>query len=171
VGCGEHGYCTSVGVRIACTLNGWWADGNAQFNCEDGLLLPPAAFAVCRGQAIARDLVAAGMQEGRFTVHAPFLPSHFGSHHTKCFLLEYVHGLRVIIHTANLIYPDCNNKSQAVYCQDFPPKDDQSPVVRGSSVAMPASRHLLLLEKMLLAHLACMQLDPARTPHTAVLRV
>lgn len=31
------------------------------------------------------------------------------------------HGIRVAIHTANLIYPDCNNKSQAIYTQDFPP--------------------------------------------------
>lgn len=27
-------------------------------------------------------------------------------------MVEYEHGLRVIVHTANLIYCDCNNKTQ-----------------------------------------------------------
>lgn len=31
---------------------------------------------------------------------------------SKAFLIEYERGLRVIILTANAIYPDCNNKSQ-----------------------------------------------------------
>jgi hypothetical protein len=31
---------------------------------------------------------------------------------SKAFLVEYERGLRVIIFSANDIYPDCNNKSQ-----------------------------------------------------------
>lgn len=31
---------------------------------------------------------------------------------SKAFIIEYERGLRVVIFTANAIYPDCNNKSQ-----------------------------------------------------------
>lgn len=31
---------------------------------------------------------------------------------SKAFLIEYERGLRVVIFSANAIYPDCNNKSQ-----------------------------------------------------------
>ena len=41
-------------------------------------------------------------------------------------LLVYPHGLRVIIHTANLIYVDWNNKTQGLWMQDFPLKDEHS---------------------------------------------
>lgn len=37
--------------------------------------------------------------------------------------LVYPRGVRVIVHTANLIYVDWNNKSQALWMQDFPWKD------------------------------------------------
>ena len=49
--------------------------------------------------------------------------------------MQYERGLRVVVHTANLIYPDCNNKSQGVWWQDFPLKDSQSPEVGCTSVA------------------------------------
>lgn len=35
---------------------------------------------------------------------------------------RYNKGVRVIIHTANLIYADCNNKTQGIWWQDFPEK-------------------------------------------------
>lgn len=35
-------------------------------------------------------------------------------------LLVYPRGVRVIVHTANLIYVDWNNKSQGLWMQDFP---------------------------------------------------
>ena len=38
-------------------------------------------------------------------------------------LLVYPLGVRVIVHTANLIYVDWNNKSQALWMQDFPWKE------------------------------------------------
>lgn len=43
-----------------------------------------------------------------------------------------------------MIYPDCNNKTQAVWWQDFPPKDDQSPatVRRLQTMAVLASSSL-----------------------------
>lgn len=34
-------------------------------------------------------------------------------------LLVYPQGVRIIVHTANLIYVDWNNKSQGLWMQDF----------------------------------------------------
>ena len=52
-------------------------------------------------------------------VVAPEVPP-YGTHHSKLFFLQYDRGIRIIIHTANLVYCDFNNKSQSVYVQDFP---------------------------------------------------
>lgn len=41
-------------------------------------------------------------------------------------LLVYPQGLRVVVHTANLIHVDWNNKSQGLWMQDFPWKDDDN---------------------------------------------
>lgn len=48
---------------------------------------------------------------------------------SKAFVILFERGVRVVVHTANLIYPDCNNKTQALYTQDFPPAPDAT--VRG----------------------------------------
>ena len=45
-----------------------------------------------------------------------------GTHHSKAFIIEHETGLRVVIHTANLIYCDNNYKSQGLWVQDFPKK-------------------------------------------------
>ncbi|AES78905.2 putative phosphodiesterase I [Medicago truncatula] len=60
-------------------------------------------------------------------LHKPPLPISFGTHHSKAMFLVYPRGVRVIIHTANLIYVDWNNKSQGLWMQDFPWKDQNSP--------------------------------------------
>lgn len=60
-------------------------------------------------------------------LHKPPLPISFGTHHSKAMLLVYPRGVRVIVHTANLIYVDWNNKSQGLWMQDFPWKDQNSP--------------------------------------------
>ncbi|KAJ8761732.1 hypothetical protein K2173_004541 [Erythroxylum novogranatense] len=60
-------------------------------------------------------------------LHKPALPISFGTHHSKAMLLVYPQGVRVIVHTANLIYVDWNNKSQGLWMQDFPWKDEESP--------------------------------------------
>ena len=52
--------------------------------------------------------------------HSPPLPIPYGTHHSKFFLLFYSHGVRVVIHTANLVFSDCNNKTQGIFFQDFP---------------------------------------------------
>jgi hypothetical protein len=84
--------------------------------------------------------ILANLGAANATVHRPHLPEHFGVHHSKvgpmrcrqflrlarsrpsdlwppilleqAFVLEYEHGLRVIVHTANKIHCDCNSKSQ-----------------------------------------------------------
>ena len=47
--------------------------------------------------------------------------------------MQYPRGLRVVVFTANAIYPDCNNKSEGLWTQDFPVKDSESPAVGWSS--------------------------------------
>ncbi|EOY28605.1 Tyrosyl-DNA phosphodiesterase-related isoform 1 [Theobroma cacao] len=59
-------------------------------------------------------------------LHKPPLPISFGTHHSKAMLLVYPQGVRVIVHTANLIYVDWNNKSQGLWMQDFPWKDQNN---------------------------------------------
>ncbi|PSR98436.1 Tyrosyl-DNA phosphodiesterase [Actinidia chinensis var. chinensis] len=59
-------------------------------------------------------------------LHKPPLPISYGTHHSKAMLLVYPRGVRVIVHTANLIYVDWNNKSQGLWMQDFPWKDQNS---------------------------------------------
>ncbi|KAL6840568.1 hypothetical protein ACP4OV_029432 [Aristida adscensionis] len=56
-------------------------------------------------------------------LHKPPLPISFGTHHSKAMLLVYSQGIRVVVHTANLIHVDWNNKSQGLWMQDFPWKD------------------------------------------------
>ncbi|KAL6207085.1 hypothetical protein ACLB2K_024330 [Fragaria x ananassa] len=60
-------------------------------------------------------------------LHKPPLPISFGTHHSKAMLLVYPRGVRVIVHTANLIFVDWNNKSQGLWMQDFPWKDESNP--------------------------------------------
>ncbi|KAM7255296.1 hypothetical protein ACFE04_020537 [Oxalis oulophora] len=60
-------------------------------------------------------------------LHKPPLPISYGTHHSKAMLLVYPRGVRVIIHTANLIHVDWNNKSQGLWMQDFPYKDQSKP--------------------------------------------
>ena len=60
-------------------------------------------------------------------LHAPPLSEPYGTHHTKAFLIHCAAGVRVIVHTANLIYSDCNNKTQGIWWQDFPPKARTGP--------------------------------------------
>ncbi|XP_022142241.1 tyrosyl-DNA phosphodiesterase 1 [Momordica charantia] len=56
-------------------------------------------------------------------LHKPPLPISFGTHHSKAIFLVYPRGIRMVVHTANLIYVDWNNKSQGLWMQDFPWKD------------------------------------------------
>ena len=81
---------------------------------EDGVI------AIHRVGAIKTVAASAGLSN--VVVHAPPLPVQFGTYHSKAFMIEYETGVRVVVHTANLIYVDCNNKSQGLWFQDFPRK-------------------------------------------------
>lgn len=59
--------------------------------------------------------------ERDWTVVNPPCPK-FGTHHTKCFILVYDTGVRVCVHTANLIHGDVRKRTNAAWCQDFPNK-------------------------------------------------
>jgi hypothetical protein len=70
--------------------------------------------------------------------HHPNITDRYGTHHTKMFLVGYATGLRVCVHTANLIHGDWNFKSQGAWMQDFPLK---RPSI--SSQASPFERELI----------------------------
>lgn len=78
-------------------------------------------------------------------LHKPPLPISFGTHHSKAMLLVYPHGVRVIVHTANLIYVDWNNKSQGLWMQDFPWKDQTNPI-KGSGFENDLIEYLSMLK-------------------------
>ncbi|XP_062087520.1 tyrosyl-DNA phosphodiesterase 1 [Humulus lupulus] len=63
----------------------------------------------------------------RWILHKPPLPISFGTHHSKAMFLVYPRGVRIIVHTANLIHVDWNNKSQGLWMQDFPWKEQNKP--------------------------------------------
>ncbi|PWA63245.1 tyrosyl-DNA phosphodiesterase [Artemisia annua] len=80
---------------------------------------------------IPQVLVVHGESDGRlenmkrskpanWILHKPPLPIAWGTHHSKAMFLVYPQGVRIIVHTANLIYVDWNNKSQGLWMQDFP---------------------------------------------------
>ncbi|KAK0578297.1 hypothetical protein LWI29_008219 [Acer saccharum] len=65
-------------------------------------------------------------KRANWILHKPPLPISFGTHHSKAMLLVYPRGVRIIVHTANLIHVDWNNKSQGLWMQDFPWKDQST---------------------------------------------
>ena len=79
------------------------------------LIKPTYETYACR----VRTMMEAARGRG-WTVHAPPLRDQWGVHHSKAFLVESERGLRVIVMTANLIFQDCNLKTQGLWYQDFP---------------------------------------------------
>lgn len=63
-------------------------------------------------------------------------------------LLVYPRGVRIIVHTANLIYVDWNNKSQGLWMQDFPWKD-QMDVKKGHEFESDLIDYLSVLKVLL----------------------
>mmetsp|Transcript_45232 Transcript_45232/g.113198 ORF Transcript_45232/g.113198 Transcript_45232/m.113198 type:complete len:247 (+) Transcript_45232:656-1396(+) len=89
----------------------------ALINCPKVLLLHGFKTAADHQQA-----VSLGERLGWRVCQAEVL-DRYGTHHTKAFILQYDAGLRVVIHTANLLYGDCHCKTQVVWWQDFPRKE------------------------------------------------
>ena len=46
--------------------------------------------------------------------------TQYGCHHSKLIIAGYPTGVRIVIHTANLLYGDVNCKTQGIWWQDFP---------------------------------------------------
>lgn len=57
----------------------------------------------------------------------------FGTHHTKMMLLHYEEGLRVVIHTSNLIHEDWHQKTQGIWLSPLYPRLTQGSVGSGES--------------------------------------
>ncbi|XP_017656296.1 tyrosyl-DNA phosphodiesterase 1 isoform X3 [Nannospalax galili] len=57
----------------------------------------------------------------------------FGTHHTKMMLLLYEEGLRVVIHTSNLIREDWHQKTQGIWLSPLFPRIDQENYKSGES--------------------------------------
>lgn len=55
------------------------------------------------------------------SVHTVRMPFAFGVHHTKLMVLQYTEGLRVVVHTANLIEPDWTDKTQGMWISPLLP--------------------------------------------------
>eukprot|EP00850_Spirogloea_muscicola_P001449 SM000005S17246 [mRNA] locus=s5:995817:999986:+ [translate_table: standard] len=58
-----------------------------------------------------------------WVLYKPPLRIPWGTHHSKAMLLVYPQGVRVVVHTANLIEVDWSYKSQGLWMQDFPCKE------------------------------------------------
>ena len=50
------------------------------------------------------------------------LPFQYGTHHTKMMLLQYTNGLRIVIHTANLVPDDWEEKTQGYWVSPLFPE-------------------------------------------------
>ncbi|KFK25754.1 hypothetical protein AALP_AA8G155100 [Arabis alpina] len=79
---------------------------------------------VIHGEGDGRQEYIQRKKPANWILHKPRLPISFGTHHSKAIFLVYPRGVRVVVHTANLIHVDWNNKSQGLWMQDFPWKDD-----------------------------------------------
>ncbi|XP_004681689.1 PREDICTED: tyrosyl-DNA phosphodiesterase 1 [Condylura cristata] len=60
----------------------------------------------------------------------------FGTHHTKMMLLLYEEGLRVVIHTSNLIHADWHQKTQGIWLSPLYPR-----IVDGAHTAGESATH------------------------------
>ncbi|KAH7545799.1 hypothetical protein FEM48_Zijuj01G0132100 [Ziziphus jujuba var. spinosa] len=89
-------------------------------------LIPGSCYVVYFCYIILR-LIRSRKKPANWILHKPPLPISFGTHHSKAMLLVYPRGVRIIVHTANLIFVDWNNKSQGLWMQDFPWKGQNSP--------------------------------------------
>lgn len=50
----------------------------------------------------------------------------YGKHHSKMMFLMYKNGMRVVVHTANMIEIDWYQKTQGVWISDLFPRIEQS---------------------------------------------
>ncbi|KAH7428257.1 hypothetical protein KP509_10G083500 [Ceratopteris richardii] len=126
-------------VDIDWLLSGWPIDTMCWFRGADvgkNLLLLKDIFKACPLlERIPQAVIVHGESGGsldrlkkpsHWLLHNPPLPLSYGTHHSKAMVLLYQTGVRVIVHTANLIYVDWNNKTQGLWMQDFPYKNEDT---------------------------------------------
>jgi len=90
--------------------------------------------------------------------HSPETES-WGTHHSKAFLFGYADGgVRVVVHTANLVVGDCNYKTQGVWWQDFPPKQQQQGQGPGQQQQQGRQQPATEFERTLSAYLHSLKL-------------
>ncbi|CAM9973276.1 unnamed protein product [Pylaiella littoralis] len=58
-------------------------------------------------------------------LHGPEIP-RYGTHHTKMMILKFPLGVRVVVLTANFVSMDFEDKSQAVWYQEFPLRESET---------------------------------------------
>ncbi|KAJ9566540.1 hypothetical protein OSB04_002506 [Centaurea solstitialis] len=81
---------------------------------------------VVHGESDGRQEHMKKNKPANWVLHKPPLPIAWGTHHSKAMFLVYPQGVRIVVHTANLIYVDWNNKSQGLWMQDFPWKNQDN---------------------------------------------
>ncbi|XP_037088035.1 tyrosyl-DNA phosphodiesterase 1-like [Pollicipes pollicipes] len=59
--------------------------------------------------------------QSNVTVQKVSMPYPFGTHHTKMMLFEYTEGIRVVIHTSNLVDEDWQDKTQGLWVSPLLP--------------------------------------------------
>ncbi|EFN56535.1 hypothetical protein CHLNCDRAFT_144174 [Chlorella variabilis] len=92
-----------------------------------------------------REASGAAAEGRRFVLHTPPVPDRWGRHHSKMMLIEYATGVRFILPTPNLQFHQLHSQTQAVFFQDFPPKQDgTSPP--GSDFETSLARYLAALQ-------------------------
>ncbi|XP_055351629.1 tyrosyl-DNA phosphodiesterase 1-like [Paramacrobiotus metropolitanus] len=74
------------------------------------------------GQLLRQD----ASQFPHITLAMARLPMAYGTHHTKMMILFYVEGVRVVVHTSNLISGDWNNKTQGMWISPVFPKSSDA---------------------------------------------
>ena len=64
---------------------------------------------------------------------------NYGCYHAKFILIGFPTGIRVIVTSANFIYSDFQQKSNGVYCQDFPLKQPPSAAAASTTTTTTTS--------------------------------
>ncbi|PSC72067.1 tyrosyl-DNA phosphodiesterase 1 [Micractinium conductrix] len=96
-----------------------------------------------RAEQYRSDMSKAGLLE-RCCLHPLNTLENHGRHHSKAFLIEYAAGLRVVISSGNLECSQFATATQALFTQDFPLKDKESPPSSPFQEAL--ARYLAALE-------------------------
>ncbi|OQR99715.1 tyrosyl-DNA phosphodiesterase [Thraustotheca clavata] len=98
---------------------------DAEWLLKQSTRLEQVPVLLCHGGDQQRMKNAIGKRTN-ITVIAPPLPIPYGTHHTKMTVLFYSQFVRVAIFTANFLAGDWNDKTQGIWYQDFPLKEEST---------------------------------------------